>query len=176
MSDRTPPPLGHQERMPPSLRRARTLWYFCVAMTFFTALSLFLNRSGVTTYLTDVLHQQDPEAATARLADDAQLILYAGVGLLAFLALIEALLTRVLTWPRQWPRLVMVPALLLHLVVAGACSLLIPLSTWQGWLVITTLVAGTVAAVVAVLRAFAPSVSRWIREQRAADAALVAVG
>jgi hypothetical protein len=169
MSDRTPAPVGRQATLPHAVRRAQTLWYLSVAMTFFTGLTLFLNRTAVTTYLADLLHSRDPATPTARLADDTQLVVYAGVVLLLFLVVFEGLLTRVLSWPRQWPRLVMVLAFLLHLAIATLCALLIPLSAWQGWLVMASLVAGTVLAAVATVRPFTPAVTRWIRTERAQD-------
>jgi hypothetical protein len=153
-----------------SLRRAQTLWYVSVAMLFFAALTVFLNRAGIATYLADALHGEDPTSPKARLADETSFVVYAGIALLAFLVVLEGLLTRVLTWPRQWPRLTMLLVFVVHLAVAAGCALLIPLQSWQGWLVLATLTAGTLAALVASVRPFARAVSRWIREQREAEA------
>jgi hypothetical protein len=39
------------------------------------------------------------------------------------------------------------------------------LSAWQGWLLVVALVFGALLALVASVRAFAPSVSRWLRSR-----------
>jgi hypothetical protein len=47
-------------------------------------------------------------------------------------------------------------------VVAFLCAFLIPLSAWQGWLLVVALVFGALLALFASVRAFARSVSGWL--------------
>jgi hypothetical protein len=50
--------------------------------------------------------------------------------------------------------------------VAFLCTILIPLTGWQGWLLVVALIFSGLLALVASVRAFARSVTRWLRSRR----------
>jgi hypothetical protein len=163
LSDRTPAPVTGKAAVPLALRRSQAMWYVAVAMLFFSVVMIIMTRASITTSLTELLREQDATASETRLADVAPMIVYAAIAALLVVAIPEWAFATALTRRRPWPRIVMVPVAILHVVVAVLCTLLIPLSAWQGWLLVVALVLGGLLALVASVRAFAPSVSGWLR-------------
>ena len=163
LSDRTPAPVSGKAAVPLALRRSQGMWYVAVAMLFFSVVMIIMTRASITTSLTELLHEADATVSETRLADVAPMIVYAAIAALLVVAIPEWAFATALTRRRPWPRIAMVPVAILHVVVAVLCTLLIPLSAWQGWLLVVALVFGGLLALVASVRSFAPSVSRWLR-------------
>ena len=178
LSDRTPAPVVGRDAIPRPILRAQSFWFASMTMLFFGVVTLFLTRAGLTSNLVDLLRQQDPDVSDSRLADVSPLIIYGVLAVLLVVGLIEWGFASILLRRRRWPRLIMVPLSIVHLVVAAGCVLVIPLTAWQGWLVVTVLGLSALVALTAAVRAFAPSVTRWIRTRRQdeADAAEAADG
>lgn len=170
LSDRTPAPVVGRDAIPRPILRAQSLWFVSMTMLFFAVVTLFLTRAGLVANLVDLLHQQDPDVSDVRLSEVSPLIIYGVLAVLLVVGLIEWGFATLLVRRRRWPRMVMVPLSILHLVVVAACSLVIPLSAWQGWLVVTVLGISALASLTAAVRAFAPSVTRWLRTRRADEA------
>lgn len=170
LSDRTPAPVVGRDAIPRPILRAQSLWYVSMTMLFFAVVTLFLTRAGLVSNLVDLLRQQDPDVSDARLTEVSPLIIYGVLAVLLVVGLIEWGFATILVRRRRWPRMVMVPLSILHLVVVAGCVLVIPLSAWQGWLLVTVLGISALACLTAAVRAFAPSVTRWIRTRRADEA------
>ncbi len=163
LSDRTPAPVTGKAAVPAALRRSQAMWYVAVAMLFFSVVMIVMTRASIVTSLSQQLHSEDTTVSETRLADIAPLIVYVAIAALLVVAIPEWLFATLLSRRRPWPRIVMVPVAILHVVVACLCTLVIPLSAWQGWLLVVALVFGGLLALVAAGRAFAPSVSAWLR-------------
>jgi len=170
LSDRTPAPVVGRDAIPRPILRAQTLWFVSMTMLFFSVVTLFLTRSGLTANLVDLLRQQDPQVSDGRLADVSPLIIYGMLAVLLVVGLVEWGFASVLLRRRRWPRMVMVPLSIVHVVVVAGCAVAIPLSAWQGWLLVTVLAISAVVSLAAAVRAFAPSVTRWIRARRGDEA------
>lgn len=170
LSDRTPAPVVGRDAIPRPILRAQSLWYVSMTMLFFAVVTLFLTRSGLVANLVDLLRQQDPDVSDVRLTEVSPLIIYGVLAVLLVVGLIEWGFATILVRRRRWPRLVMVPLSIVHVIVAAGCSLVIPLTAWQGWLVVTVLGVSALVCLVAAVRAFAPSVTRWIRTRRSDEA------
>ena len=166
LSDRTPPPVTGKAAVPLALRRSQTMWYAAVALLFFAVVMMVMTRSSLVSNLTELLREQDATVSETRLADTAPLVVYAAIGALLVVAIPEWGLATLLSHRRPWPRLVLVPVAIVHVLVAVLCSILIPLTAWQGWLLVAALVVGGLLALVASVRAFAPSVTAWLRSRR----------
>ena len=171
LSDTTPPPVFGKAAVPAALRRAQSMWYVVVTLVFFAIVTMFLTRASLATYVTDLLHQEDGTIKLTTLADAAPNVVYGAIAALVVLGVPEWLFARTLSRPRQWPRLVMVPLALLHVAIAAVCALVVPLSSWQGWVLDAVLGVGALIALLAAGRAFAPAASRWIRTRRAEERA-----
>lgn len=163
LSDRTPPPVTGKAAVPLALRRSQTMWYVAVALLFFAVVMMVMTRSSLVSNLTELLHDQDATISETRLADVTPLIVYIAIAALLVVALPEWAFATRLSRRRAWPRIVMVPVAILHLFVVFLVAILIPLSAWQGWLLVFALIFGGLLALVAAVRAFAPSVSAWLR-------------
>ena len=163
LSDRTPAPVTGKAAVPLAVRRSQALCYVAVATLFFSIVMIIMTRASITTSLTELLHEQDATVSETRLADVAPMIVYSAIAALLLVAIPEWAFATALTRRRPWPRIVLVPVAILHVLVAVVCTLLIPLSAWQGWLLVVALVFGGLLALVASVRSFAPSVSRWLR-------------
>lgn len=170
LSDRTPAPVVGRDAIPRPILRAQSLWFVSMAMLFFAVVTLFLTRAGLVSNLVDLLRQQDPDVSTSRLADVSPLIIYGVLAVLLVVGLIEWGFGTILIRRRRWPRLVMVPLAIVHVALVAGCFLVIPLTAWQGWLVVTVLGISALVALTASVRAFAPSVTRWIRTRRRDEA------
>jgi hypothetical protein len=166
LSDRTPPPVTGKASVPHALRRAQTMWYVAVALLVFAVVMMVMTRSSLVAYLTDLLRGEDAAISETRLADVTPLIVYVAIAALLVVALPEWAFATRLSGRRGWPRLVMVPVAIVHLFVVFLVAILIPTSTWQGILLIVALIAGGLLALVAAVRAFAPSVTAWLRARR----------
>jgi hypothetical protein len=149
--------------VPPALRRSQTMWFVAVALLFFAVVLMVMTRSSLVSNLTELLHDQDATVSETRLADAAPLVVNAVIAALLVVAIPEWGFAALLTHRRAWPRLALVPVAILHVAVAALCTILIPLTGWQGWLLVAALVLGGLLALVASVRAFAPSVTRWLR-------------
>jgi hypothetical protein len=165
LSDRTPPPVTGKAAVPPALRRSQTLWFVAVALLFFAVVMMVMTRSSLVSNLTELLHDQDTTVSETRLADAAPLVVYAAIAALLVVAIPEWGFAALFPPRRAWPRLALVPVAILHVAVAALCTILIPLTGWQGWLLVAALVLGGLLALVASVRAFAPSVTRWLRSR-----------
>ena len=163
LSDRTPAPVTGKAAVPLALRRSQAMCYIAVATLFFSVVMIVMTRASLVTSITELLREQDATVSETRLADAAPMIVYAAIAALLVVAIPEWVFATVLSRRRPWPRLVMVPVAILHVVVAFVCALLIPLSAWQGWLLVVALVFGALLALFASVRSFAPSVSGWLR-------------
>ena len=163
LSDRTPPPVTGKAAVPLALRRSQTMWYVAVALLFFAVVMMVMTRSSLVSNLTELLHDQDATISETRLADVTPLIVYIAIAALLVVALPEWAFATRLSRRRAWPRIVMVPVAILHRFVVFLVAILIPLSAWQGWLLVFALIFGGLLALVAAVRAFAPSVSAWLR-------------
>ena len=170
LSDRTPAPVVGRDAIPRPILRAQSLWFVSMSMLFFAVVTLFLTRSGLVSNLVDLLRQQAPDVSDVRLTEVSPLIIYGVLAVLLVVGLIEWGFATILLRRRRWPRLVMVPLAIVHVAIATACSLVIPLSAWQGWLVVTVLGLSALVALTAAVRAFAPAVTRWIRARRSDEA------
>ena len=166
LSDRTPPPISGKAAVPLALRRSQTMWYVAVALLFFAVVLMVMTRSSLISNLTELLHEQDGTVSETRLADAAPLIVYAAIAALLVVAIPEWGFATLLARRRRWPRIALVPVAILHVAVAALCTILIPLTAWQGWLLVVALIFGGLLALVASVRAFAPSVTRWLRSGR----------
>lgn len=174
LSDRTPPPVIGKAAVPLAIRRSQAMWYGAIAMLFFSVVIMVMTRSSLVTNLTELLHEQDTTLSEARLADGAPLVVYAAIAALLVVAIPEWAVATRLLHRRAWPRAVLVPVAIVHVLVAFLCTILVPLSGWQGWVLVVALVFSGLLALVASVRAFAPSVTSWLRtrrdEETAADA------
>ncbi len=170
LSDRTPAPVVGRDAIPRPILRAQSLWFVSMSMLFFAVVTLFLTRAGLVANLVDLLRQQDPDVSDVRLAEVSPFIIYGVLAVLLVVGLVEWGFATILLRRRRWPRMIMVPLAVVHVVVAAGCSLVIPLSAWQGWLVVAVLGISALVALTAAVRAFAPSVTRWIRTRRADEA------
>jgi len=170
LSDRTPAPVVGRDAIPRPILRAQSLWFVSMSMLFFAVVTLFLTRAGLVANLVDLLRQQDPDVSDVRLAEVSPFIIYGVLAVLLVVGLVEWGFATILLRRRRWPRMVMVPLAVVHVVIAAGCSLVIPLSAWQGWLVVAVLGISALVALTAGVRAFAPSVTRWIRTRRADEA------
>ena len=159
LSDRTPPPVTGKAAVPLALRRSQAMWYVAVAMLFFSVVIMVMTRSNLVSNLTDLLHQQDTTVSQTRLADAAPVVVYLAIAVLLVVAIPEWAVATQLLRRRAWPRAVMVPVAMLHVLVAFLCTILIPLSAWQGWVLVVALIFGGLLALVASVRAFAPGVT-----------------
>jgi hypothetical protein len=165
LSDRTPPPVTGKAAVPLALRRSQAMWYVAVAMLFFSVVIMVMTRSNLVSNLTDLLHQQDTTVSQTRLADAAPVVVYLAIAVLLVVAIPEWAVATQLLRRRAWPRAVMVPVAMLHVLVAFLCTILIPLSAWQGWVLVVALIFGGLLALVASVRAFAPGVTVWLRSR-----------
>jgi hypothetical protein len=165
LSDRTPPPVTGKAAVPLALRRSQAMWYVAVAMLFFSVVIMVMTRSNLVSNLTDLLHQQDTTVSQTRLADAAPVVVYLAIAVLLVVAIPEWAVATQLLRRRAWPRAVMVPVAMLHVLVAFLCTILIPLSAWQGWVLVVALIFGGLLALVASVRAFAPGVTAWLRSR-----------
>lgn len=165
LSDRTPPPVTGKAAVPLALRRSQAMWYVAVAMLFFSVVIMVMTRSNLVSNLTDLLHQQDTTVSQTRLADAAPVVVYLAIAVLLVVAIPEWAVATQLLRRRAWPRAVMVPVAMLHVLVAFLCTILIPLSAWQGWVLVVALIFGGLLALVASVRAFAPAVTAWLRSR-----------
>jgi hypothetical protein len=170
LSDRTPAPVTGKAAVPLALRRSQAMSYVAVAMLFFSVVMIVMTRSSIVSSLTTMLHEQDATVSETRLADFAPVIVYVAIGALLLVAIPEWAFATVLSRRRPWPRIVMVPVAILHVVVAVFCALLIPLAAWQGWLLVGALVFGGLLALFGSVRSFAPSVSAWLRTRHEDEA------
>jgi len=152
--------------VPLALRRSQTMWYLAVAILFFSVVIMVMTRSSLVSNLTELLHDQDTTVSETRLADTAPLIVYLAIGALLLVAIPEWAVATQLLRRRAWPRAVLVPVAILHVLVAFLCTILIPLTGWQGWLLVVALIFSGLLALVASVRAFARSVTRWLRSRR----------
>jgi peptidoglycan/LPS O-acetylase OafA/YrhL len=134
-----------------------------VALVFFGVVVMFMTRFSLASSLSDLLHEQDPSISTTRLAEAAPVIIYAAIAALLLVALPEWLVATNLIRRRRWPRIVLVPLAILHLLVVAVCAVLIPLTGWQGWLLLAALVVSGLLALAASVRTFVRSVSAWLR-------------
>ena len=166
LSDRTPPPVRGKEAVPLALRRSQTMWYVAVALLFFSVVVMVMTRSSLVSNLTELLHDQDATVSETRLADVAPIVVYVAIAALLLVAIPEWAVATQLLHRRAWPRAVLVPVAIVHVLVAFLCTILIPLSGWQGWVLVVGLVFGGLLALVASVRAFAPAVTRWLRARR----------
>ena len=166
LSDRTPPPVRGKAAVPLALRRSQTMWYLAVAILFFSVVIMVMTRSSLVSNLTELLHDQDTTVSETRLADTAPLIVYLAIGALLLVAIPEWAVATQLLRRRAWPRAVLVPVAILHVLVAFLCTILIPLTGWQGWLLVVALIFSGLLALVASVLAFARSVTRWLRSRR----------
>jgi MFS family permease len=176
LSDRTPPPVTGKAAVPLALRRSQTMWYVAVALLFFAVVMIVMTRSSLVSNLTELLHDQDATVSETRLADVTPLIVYLAIAALLVVALPEWAFATRLSRRRGWPRVVLVPVAMLHLFVVFLVAILIPLSAWQGWLLVFALIFGGLLALVAAVRAFSPSVTAWLRAQDEAEAERQAAG
>jgi hypothetical protein len=165
LSDRTPPPVTGKAAVPLALRRSQAMWYVAVAMLFFSVVIMVMTRSNLVSNLTDLLHQQDTTVSQTRLADAAPVVVYLAIAVRLVVAIPEWAVATQLLRRRAWPRAVMVPVAMLHVLVAFLCTILIPLSAWQGWVLVVALIFGGLLALVASVRAFAPGVTAWLRSR-----------
>jgi hypothetical protein len=166
LSDRTPPPVTGKVAVPLALHRSQAMWYVAVAMLFFSVVIMVMTRSNLVSNLTELLHEQDPTLSESRLADAAPMVVYVAIAVLLLVAIPEWAVATQLSRRRAWPRAVLVPVAILHILMAFLCTILIPLSAWQGWVLVVALVFSGLLALVASVRAFAPSVTRWLRSRR----------
>ena len=166
LSDRTPPPVTGKAAVPAALRRSQTMWYVAVALLFFAVVVMVMTRSSLVSHLTELLHDQDTTVSETRLADAAPLVVYGAIAALLVVAIPEWGFATLLAQRRAWPRIALVPMAILHVAVAALCTIIIPLTGWQGWLLVVALIFGGLLALVALVRAFAPSVTRWLRGRR----------
>jgi hypothetical protein len=166
LSDRTPPPVRGKAAVPLALRRSQTMGYLSVAILFFSVVIMVMTRSSLVSNLTELLHDQDTTVSETRLADAAPMVVYVAIGALLLVAIPEWVVATQLLRRRAWPRGVLVPVAILHVLVAFLCAILIPLTGWQGWLLVVALIFSGLLALVASVRAFAPPVTRWLRSRR----------
>lgn len=157
--------MARRDAVPFALRRAQTFAYVAVALLFFSIVLMVMTRSSVASNLTDLLHEQDTTVAQSRISDVVPFIVYAAIGALLLVAIPEWGFASLLSHRRLWPRIVMVPIAILHVLVAAVVAVLVPLAAWQGWLLLAALVTGALLALVAAVRAFAPSVTAWLRDR-----------
>ena len=176
LSDRTPPPVTGKASVPLALRRSQTMWYVAVALLFFAVVMIVMTRSSLVASLTELLHNQDATVSETRLADVTPLIVYLAIAALLVVALPEWAFATRLSRRHGWPRVVLVPVAILHVFVAFLVAILIPTSAWQGVLLVIALVFGGLLALVAAVRAFAPSVTAWLRARDEAEAERQAAG
>jgi hypothetical protein len=165
LSDRTPPPVTGKAAVPLALRRSQAMWYVAIAMLFFSVVIMVMTRSSLVSNLTELLHEQDTTVSETQLADMAPLVVYVSIAALLVVAIPEWVVATKLLRRRAWPRAVMVPVAILHVLVTFLCTILIPLTAWQGWLLVVALVFGGLLALVASVRALAPSVTAWLRSR-----------
>ncbi|HEY7988217.1 MAG TPA: hypothetical protein VIE19_03290 [Lapillicoccus sp.] len=170
LSDRTPAPVTGKAAVPLALRRSQAMFYVAVALLFFSVVMIVMTRASITTSLTELLHEQDATVSETRLADVAPLIVYVAIAALLVVAIPEWVFATVLSRRRPWPRIIMVPVAIVHVFVAVLCTLLIPTTAWQGWLLVGALVFGGLLALIASVRSFAPSVSSWLRTRHEDEA------
>lgn len=166
LSDRTPPPVIGKTAVPLALRRSQAMWYVAVALLFFSVVIMVMTRSSLVSNLTELLHEQDTTVSETRLSDAAPVVVYVAIGVLLLVAIPEWAVATQLLRRRAWPRAVLVPVAIVHVLLAFLCTVLIPLSGWQGWVLVVALVFSGLLALVASVRAFAPSVTRWLRSRR----------
>ena len=171
LSDRTPPPVIGKAAVPLALRRSQAMWYVAVAMLFFSVVIMVMTRSSLVSNLTELLHDQDTTVSESRLADAAPVVVYVAIGTLLLVAIPEWAVATQLLSRRAWPRAVLVPLAMLHVLTAFVCTILVPLSGWQGWVLVVALVFSGLLALVASVRAFAPSVTRWLRSRQEEESA-----
>jgi hypothetical protein len=163
LSDRTPPPVSGKAAVPDALRRTQGILYAAVALVFFGVVVMIMTRSSLVSSLIDLLHEQDPSISTTRLAEAAPVIIYAAIVALLLVALPEWLVATRIIRRRRWPRILLVPLAILHLLVVAVCAVLVPLTGWQGWLLLAALVVSGLLALAASVRTFVRSVSAWLR-------------
>jgi hypothetical protein len=163
LSDRTPPPVSGKAAVPDGLRRTQGILYAAVTLVFFGVVVMFMTRSSLVSSLSDLLHEQDPSISTTRLAEAAPVIIYAAIAALLLVVLPEWLVATKLIRRRRWPRIVLVPLAILHLLVVAVCAVLVPLTGWQGWLLLAALVMSGLLALAASVRTFVRSVSAWLK-------------
>jgi hypothetical protein len=160
-SPRPPPATGDLAR-PRVVRRLLGGLQAAVSLLGFAALTMFLTRSSLTGYLTELLSERDSGVAETRIAAATPNIVRLAVAVLICVALVEGLVLRGVNRSRRWPLWVMPLVALFHVAVVLVSLLLVPRETWQGWLLSATLVAGALVAVYCVGALLSPGVRHWL--------------
>lgn len=163
LSDRTPPPVSGKSAIPEVLRRTQSMLYVAVALVFFGMVVMIMTRASLVYSLTDVLHAQDASVSTSRLSEVAPYIIYAAIVALLIVVVPEWLVAVRLSRRQRWPRIVLVPVVIVHLLVVVMCVVVVPLTVWQGWLLVAALALSGLLALAASVRAFARSVTAWVK-------------
>jgi hypothetical protein len=163
LSDRTPPPVSGKAAIPEVLRRTQGMLYVAVALVFFGIVVMIMTRGSLVSSLVDTMHEQDSTIDKARLTQVAPLIIYAGIVALLLVVIPEWLVAVRLSRRRRGPRRFLVPLAILHLLVVVLCVFIVPMTSWQGYLLVAALVISGLLALVASVRTYARSVTTWLK-------------
>ncbi|MGB7817616.1 MAG: hypothetical protein WBL35_02625 [Ornithinibacter sp.] len=166
LAGQAPAPLSGAVAIPDVVARTLMTWNVSLALTGFAIVTMLIGRVGIATQLKESLLERDPSISVTTLDTATPRIVLAVIGALTLVVLLELVLVRTFAGRRSWPRLALVPIVILHVVVALLASLLVPETAWQGWVLSLALYAGTLAALAAIVRSFFPSVSAWARGAR----------
>lgn len=162
MSDQTPPPVSGKAAVPDGLRKTQAILYTGVTLVFFGVVVMIMTRSSLVSSLVEELKSQDPTFDIQKLNEAAPLIIYAAIAALLVVALPEWLVATKIIRRRRWPRILLVPLAIAHLLVVAVCAVLIPTSGWQGMLLLAALVVSGLLVLAASVRTFMRSVSAWL--------------
>jgi hypothetical protein len=162
MSDQTPPPVSGKAAVPDGLRKTQAILYTGVTLVFFGVVVMIMTRSSLVSSLVDELKSQDPTFDIKKLNEAAPLIIYAAIAALLMVAVPEWLVATRIIRRRRWPRILLVPLAIAHLLVVAVCAVLIPTTGWQGMLLLAALVVSGLLALAASVRTFTRSMSAWL--------------
>lgn len=161
-----PPPVTGTRAIPRAVRRLKGALQLVISLSGFAALTMFLTRSSLGDYLLGLLSDRDSSLDAEALRDAVGRLVGIAILLLVLVALIQGVMLRGVGRGWRWTQWTLPLVSLLHVTVSMVCLLLVPRTSWQGWLLSTALLAGAVVSVYCAGAVMAPSVRTWFRRHR----------
>lgn len=165
MSDVTPPPMRKQRLVAGPLKASRLIWLISFVVGLLAAYFVFLFRSDQLKRLNEVLAGLDTTHDAPTLKALATLLVWASMGALALVIIIEAILLAVMMRGHGWVRWVLLGVLVVHAGVWVVVDAVIVAPDAQIIYFRILLVSQLVLASVALILAFFPGATAWFRAE-----------